>query len=271
MKKEKRTLSISVAGASLSRRLILLLTFGTSLLTVILAALYQMLIANFGTDQPLIYVIYYLIEAISVCSLFCFVALAFYLLFAGEKGAFTYSLIMYALAGLFISVLLNTGFVWLLAYIGDNVILPFEISNYTLSFLEGPQILYLMSMSFVSMLSSLAVVIASAIVAKRIYKTYLAKRVDTSLEKLCSENNGENPLYKPSMIFVGIFSAFGFAMNVYDTVQTVITQGAPSLITEYVYLIVPYFMLLIYVLAGYFAMQYFAKFYSKRMLELSAS
>ena len=267
MKKEKRTPALSANGIRFGRRLILLLTFGVALLGVLLSALYQILIANFGTDSPVISVFYYLIEVISVCSLFCFMGCALYLLFSTGKELFLQSVLIYGLSGLAVSVLFNALTVYLLALANDRLDLPFDISNYPLSFLERDQLMYIVSMSFLSVLSTCVILGISSAIALRI-RNRAQSRLCTP-ELLAKELDTDNPLQKPCFVFICIFSLVGFALRIYDTVNTVISIGAPRLITEYVYLITPYFMLLVYVLAGYFALQYFMKWFCARMLELS--
>ncbi len=269
MKKVKRTTSIGEKGAKLSKKLTLIFTFGAAALSLLLALVYQALIANFGTASAAVSVLSYIIEAFSVVTFFCFATGALYLLFSRQRGGFAYSLVMYGLSAIGVSVLANAGLVYLLSWLSEAVSLPFEISNYTRSFLEGAQLIYIISMSFFSVLSSFGILLVFSLAAAWLLKKYESAKVDLSLEALANENDYENPLRTPKILFTAIFAVISVGFQIYDTVQTVIRDGAPTVLSEYIYIVSPYFMLLVYTAAGYFAMQYYGVYLSKKMLEAS--
>lgn len=262
---------MSGSAENLCKRTVYILSFGASALLVILSAIYQMLGANLGSSSIIVSIFYYLTQIFSVCVFFMLVSVSVYTFFAGNIPAFAHSLTMHGLSSVFVSVLFNIAFVWLIAFIDESADLPFEISNNTVEILNDGGLIYIMSMSFLSVVSLFLVVLTSFLIMRPLLRKYKKNYIDLSLEALAAGEENESPLKIPMSVFAGCFAVISFIFQVLDTFNTISVSGAPISVNDYVYLITPYFMLVIYTLAGYFTMQYFMGWFSKKMYELSKS
>ncbi len=269
MKNKNPTRTMSPAAASYCKRTVYLLSLAASLLLVILSLVYQALGANFGAGALGVNIYYYFTQIISVCVFFALASISIYTYFAGNYQAFAHSLLMNGLSCVFVSVLLNTLLIWLLAFLDDITDLPFEISNNTLTILNDGGLIYLMSMSFISVLSLFLVMLVSLLIMRPLRKKYTKNFIDLSFEALAGKKEGENPLKIPMALFAGCFAVISFIFQALDTFNTVAEMGAPTDLSQYVYLLTPFIMLVIYTLAGYFVMQYFTGIFANKILEKS--
>ncbi len=269
MKNKKPVRTFKNEASRFCKKSVYLLSFASSAILLLLSDLYLLFIANFGTTSVFITIYYYFTQLLSVSAFFALVSISIYTYFAGNMPAFAHSLTMNALSSVFVSVLANSLIIWLLAFADQNLDLPFSVSNYSLTELNENGLIYIMSMSFMSVLSLFLVVLVSFLILRTVKRKYVKNYTDLSLDALANSSSPDFPLKTPAAVFAGCFALVSFLFQALDTLTTVTDIGTPEYVNDYIYLMTPYFMLVIYTLAGYFVMQYFINYFAKKTLDLS--
>lgn len=264
-KNSTRPLPLGEKSFKYIKKTILLLSFGGAGLYLLLSLIYQALIANIGTGSPLVYIFSYAMQAISVCLHFCVAGVIIFTFIANLRYAHHFCMLMHILSELAITVLLTAGLTWLTAYLDGLLRLPFSLSNFTLAYLEdSAQFLMIVSMSFLSVLSIFATIHVSVFLVRFIRGKDSEGRELKTAEQLVDIENPRSTLAISCTVTAAVFALFSIGFEITDTVKQA-TDFEPRYITEYLELIIPYFLLVIYILAGYFTMQYFLRYFIKKL------
>ena len=265
---KKQTPGHSADAESFVKKTALFLCFGGSGAYLLLSLIYQALIANVGTSSPVVYIFSYAGETLSVCINFCIAAVIIYTFLAKMSYAHHFSILMNILAEIGVTVLLTAGFTWLTALLDDKLRLPFSLGNFTLSSLEdGTQLLMIISMSFISVISAVSMIHVALLIVRLIKRKQSVGKKEPSKEELTDLHNAKSPLAISPTVTAAVFAIIGIAFQVFETIDQV-NAFKPRLISEYLELIIPYFLVVVYTLAGYFAMQYFLKYFTGKIAEI---
>ena len=263
---------LSDAAEPYLKKIILLLSFGACGVRLVLSVIRDILLTNLGTSALPVQLMGYINEAFSACALFALMCAGIYSLLAGLPHLLSYAMLMQSIALVTVTVLAGTGLTWLLALINETDAIreaPFDISNYTLSSLQNEQLIYILSFSFLSVAVLIAIMLISLPFIKGIKKGYDKQKTDLSASALAKSKWQESPAAKPCIAFTAVFTAVSLIARIADTIQTIVTEGTPVTVSDYIFLATPYFTLVIYVAAGLLTMQLFYDKLSSKMLELS--
>lgn len=272
MKKNIPATHLSGGAEHYLKKIILLLSFGACGVRLILSVIRDILLTNLGTSALPVRLMGYINEAFSACALFALMCAAIYSLLAGKPHLLSYAILMQSVALITITVLAGTALTWLLALINDTDAVrdaPFDISNYTLTSLQNEQLLYVLSLSFLSVVVLIAIMLISLPFIKGIKKGYDTKYTDLSVSTLARSKWQESPAFKPCIAFASVFAGVSLISQIADTVQLLVSEGAPVTVSDYILLATPYFTLVIYVAAGLLAMQVFYDRLASKVLALS--
>jgi len=166
------------------------------------------------------------------------------------------------LSFLFLVVLLKTAVLWISAVIDEYILSglgTFVLSNYTLAQMHDELLLWWAMISyFMNVLMLLVVMCAAFFAAKLKVSSIKATGRKLSHETLVA-GLPKNSLINASVaVPVFVYLATQLIFCITDTADSIATYGAPVLVSEYVFLILPFVYKIGFAVAGYFICQYIA-------------
>lgn len=232
--------------------------------TLVIFPLRQIVLANVGAGV-LFQLIFQATELLNLVAFFLLMALAVYAALAGANRVLGRIVALHGVASLFIVILLRLGFYCLMAWIDAQYILPFDLCNQTLNTLLRNSSAELMSLAlslFISQVVLFVLLGVIAFVSLRSRQKALAASADLSPASL-SQQFDTSPL--PQILRTGLilYTLFALGNQIFDTVSTVVNLGAPDGFSSLLSLIVPYFLLAIYTLICYLALDYGTRFIAR--------
>ena len=145
-----------------------------------------------------------------------------------------------------------------MAWIDSGYFLPFDLCNQTLNTLtrnSGAELWSLTLSLFISQVILFALLVVVIFVSLRTRQKAQARNADLSPIAL-SKQYDASPLPKLLRISLILYALFALINQIYDTMATVVNLGAPNTFSSLLSLIVPYFLLAIYTLLCYLALDY---------------
>ena len=260
--------AITPEGTKFLKRRVLLLSVGACSLRLLLVVIHEIMLVNLGASSLAVSLVGYFTEAFTACALFSLVAVAVYAKLIGQDGVFAYAIVMQGLSMLLISSLLNMFVIWFMTVINDSDLMSgaaFEISNYTTAMLTGEQVIYLLSMSFISIAVIMVMLLIFIPVMRAAKKKALAANIELSIDALAEKKWSDSPARLPSVLFIAIFVGVSLISRIIDTVSTLTSGDPPRTAGDYIVLGTPYFTLVIFAAAGALAMQFAYERIAKRM------
>lgn len=233
--------------------------------TLVIFPLRQIILANAGSGV-LYQLVFQATELFNLVAFFLLMALAFYCAIADSPLILGRILAFNGIASVFIVILLRLGVYYLMAWIDSSLFLPFDLSNETLNALtkdSGAELMSLALSGFISQVILFALLVVTILIALRKRQKALAAKSDLSPAAL-SENFDESPL--PGLLRTGLilYTVFAAVNQIFDTVTTVLQLGAPDSFSSLLSLIVPYFLLAIYTLLCYLALDYGTRYIARK-------
>ena len=252
------------ANAKLMRFALLLALVAPLIDTLLIFPLRQILLANLGTGI-LYQVLYYATEAFNLLVFFLLLALAVYSAIANSPKTLGRIVALHGISSIFIVVLLRMGLYYLMAWADYQLLFPFDLCNQTLNSLtrnSGAELLSLTLSLFIGQVILFTLLVAVIFIALRARQKQLAGKADLSPLALCNRFD-LSPV--PKLLNAGLILYVCVALinQIFDTVSTVINLGMPDGFGTLLSLIVPYFLLAIYTLLGYLALDYGARYIAK--------
>ena len=239
-------------------RLALLLALGAPLLdTLVIFPLRQIFLAN-STGSSLFYTVFlYLTELVNLTAFFLLLALAVYCAISDATKQLGRIIALHSIASIFVVILLKLGVYCALAWLDSFFILPFSLCNQTFGMLtaDGAELLNTALSLLIGQILLFAILLIAALLALRARQKAIARGADLS-PALLNERYDSSPLPRTAQIGLILYALLALANQVVDTLGTIWKAGTPDSFGTLLSLIVPYFLLAIYCLLGYLAMDY---------------
>jgi hypothetical protein len=257
--------TLSVAATIKLMRFPLLLTVIVPLIdTLLIFPLRQIILANTGAGV-LYQIVFQATELFNLIAFFLLIALAIYCAISDSPRTLGRIIALHGTVSIFVVVLLRLGIYYLMAWADSGYFLPFDLCNQTLNTLtrnSGAELWSLALSLFISQVILFVLLVVMVLITMRARHTAQSKKADPSPLALYRQFD-ESPL--PKLLTVGLilYTAFALGNQIFDTVATVINLGAPDGFSSLLSLIVPYFLLAIYALLGYLALDYGARHIAK--------
>ena len=228
---------------------------------IVLSPLCDTILANVG--DGILYEVLSKVSELAVTTAFlaqCAVIVC--CIFAGENKLAARIFWIESLSFLFLVVLLKPAVLWLYAVIDECILSglgTFVLSNYTLSQMHDELLVWWAMISyFMNVLMLMVVMCAAFFGAKLKVSSIKATGRKLSHETLV-KGLPKNSLLNSSValpVFVYLFTQIFFCVT--DTVDSINTYGAPVLVSEYLFLILPFVYKIGFAIVGYFVCQYIA-------------
>lgn len=251
------TVLTSAATTRLLRFTLLLALIAPLIDTLVIFPVRQIILANLGAGV-FFQIVFQVTELFNLVAFFLLLALAVYCTIAGSLRIVGRIVALHGISSIFVVVLLRLLLYWLMAWIDSGYFLPFDLSNQTLNTLtrnSGAELMSLALSLFISQVILFVLLAVVVFIAMRTRQKALAARADLSPIALCKSFD-TSPL--PGLLRTGLilYTLFALINQIYDTVATVINLGAPDSFGSLMSLVVPYFLLAIYTLLCYLALDY---------------
>lgn len=272
--KQKKPQALTPEAVNRLKKLILLFSVGACAVRLLLGVIHEILLSNLTPSSIFVSLSGYINEAFSVCALFALMAVAVYASLAGRAQLTIYAALMQGISMLMISTLANCLVIWLLTLLGDSSLMrgaPFEISNYTTGTLNSTQIIYLLTISFVSAAVIMLIIVVFLLILRAMTKKQRESGADLSVSGLADAKRANSPLIRICMIFPAVFVGVSLVSRIIDTVNLITGGEPPRTVGDYIVLATPYFMLVIFTAAGVIAMQVTAERTARRIKEICTS
>lgn len=255
----------SAATARLLRFATLLALIAPLVDTLLIFPLRQIILANLGAGV-FFQIVFQVTELFNLVAFFLLLVLAVYCAIAGSLRIVGRIVALHGISSIFVVVLLRILLYWLMAWIDSGYFLPFDLSNQTLNTLtqnSGAELMSLALSLFISQVILFVLLAVVVFIAMRTRQKALAARADLSPIALCKSFDA-SPL--PGLLRTGLilYTLFALINQIYDTVATVINLGAPDSFGSLMSLVVPYFLLAIYTLLCYLALDYGTRYIAQK-------
>ncbi len=254
----------AAANAKLMRLTTLLAIIVPLIDTFLIFPLRQIILANTGAGV-LYQIIFQATELFNLITFFLLIALAIYCAIADSPRTLGRIIALHGTVSVFVVVLLRLGVYYLMAWIDSGYFLPFGLCNKTLNTLTRNSCAELWSLAlslFISQVILFVLLVIMVLIAMRVRHTAQGKKADLSPLALYRQFD-ESPLPKLLTVSLILYTAFALINQIFDTVATVVNLGAPDGFSSLLSLIVPYFLLAIYALLGYLALDYGTRYIAK--------
>ncbi len=167
-----------------------------------------------------------------------------------------------ALSFLFLVVLLKPFVLWLYAVIDEYVLSglgTFVLSNYTLTQMHDEMLVWWAMISyFMNVLMLMVVMCAAFFAAKLRVSSIKASGRKLSHETLVAGLPKNSLLNASVALPVFVYLATQLIFCITDTVDSINSYGAPVLVSEYLFLVLPFVYKIGFAVVGYFVCQYIA-------------
>lgn len=254
------------AQKKLAKYVLLLTVIAPILDTLVIFPLRQIILANSSGTSIIYEVFYQITELFNLTAFFLLLALTVYCALADAPKLLGRIVALHGIASVFIVILLRMGIYYLLAWIDSAFYPPFDLCNQTLNALtkdDGAQMMALALTLFISQVILFVLVGIIALLALRSRQTALARKTDLSPTAL-SEQFDQTPFPRLLKLTLILYAIEAFANQIINTVLSLIELGIPGTFSTLLDLIVPYFLLAIYCLLGYLALDYSARYFAKQ-------
>ncbi len=258
----KKTNFFEGSFEKLAMRLTLLLAFIIPLAdAIILSPFCEILLANIG-DGVLYEIFSKLSELIVTTAFLSVCALTVCALFAGKTKLASKIFWLEIISFIFLVVLLKPFVLWFNAFLDEYIfasIGTFALSNYTLAQIRGEMLVWWAMISlFMNVLMLALIMVAVYFFTKlkisSIKATGRKLSNETLLSGLPKNTLLASSIASPSVIY--LITQIIFCIT--DTLDSIETYGAPVLISDYVFLILPFVYKIGFAVVGYFVCQYVA-------------
>ncbi len=166
------------------------------------------------------------------------------------------------LSFLFLVVLLKPAVLWINAVIDEYILSGlgvFMLSNYTLAQMHDDLLIWWAMISyFMNVLMLLVVMIAAFFAAKFRVSSIKATGRKLSHETLVAGLPKNSLLNSSVAVPVAVYLLTQLVFCITDTVDSITLYGAPVLVSEYLFLILPFVYKIGFAIVGYFVCQYIA-------------
>ncbi|MBO5779467.1 MAG: hypothetical protein J6R82_07860 [Clostridia bacterium] len=254
----------AAATAKLMRFTILLTVIVPLIDTFLIFPLRQIILANTGAGV-LYQIVFQATELFNLIAFFLLIALAIYCAIADSPRTLGRIIALHGAVSVFVVVLLRLGVYYLMAWVDTGYFLPFDLCNQTLNTLtrnSGAELWTLALTLFISQVILFVLLVVMVLIAMHARHRAQNKKADLSPIALYRQFD-ESPLPKQLTIGLIIYTAFALGNQIFDTIATVVNLGAPDSFNTLLSLIVPYFLLAIYSLLGYLALDYGTRYIAK--------
>lgn len=252
------------ATAKLMRFTLLLALIVPLIDTLLIFPLRQITLANLGAGV-FYQILFQATELFNLVAFFLLIALAIYCAIAGSPRTLGRIVALHGIVSIFVVVLLRLGLYYLMAWMDSGYFLSFDLCNQTLNTLtrnNGAELMSLALSLFISQVILFVLLTVMVFIALRIRQNALKRKANLSPIALFKQFD-ESPLPKTLRISLILYTAFAGVNQIYDTVATVLNLGAPDSFSSLLSLVVPYFLLAIYTLLCYLALDYGSRYIAK--------
>lgn len=253
------------ATARLMRFTLLLALIAPLIDTLVIFPLRQIVLANLGAGV-FFQIVFQATELFNLVAFFLLLALAVYCAIAGSLRTVGRIVALNGISSIFVVVLLRLLLYYLMAWIDSGYFLPFDLSNQTLNTLtrnSGAELMSLALSLFISQVILFVLLAVIVFIAMRTRQKALADKTDLSPAAL-SNSFDASPLPKLLRTGLILYALFALINQIYDTVATVVNLGAPDSFGSLLSLVVPYFLLAIYTLLCYLALDYGTRWIARK-------
>ena len=254
----------AAATAKLMRYALWLALLAPLIDTLIIFPLRQIVLANVGAGV-VFQLLFQATELFNLVTFFLLMALAIYCALADAPRVLGRIVALHGIASFFVVILLRLGLYCLMAWIDAQYVFPFSLCNQTLNTLlrnSGAELMSLALSLFISQVVLFALLGVTALLSLRVRQKALSAGTNLSPASLAKQFDA-SPL--PRMLRIGLilYTLFALGNQVFDTVSTVINLGAPDGFSSLLSLIIPYFLLAIYTLICYLALDYGTRYIAR--------
>lgn len=247
-------------------RLTLLLALGVPIIdTLLLFPLSQIILSNSSGTSVLYEIFSQLVELFNLTTFFLLLGLAIYCALIDQTKLLGRIVALHGITSVFVVVLFRILLYYLMALLDSTYVVPFELCNQTLHSLTsdgGAQLMALGLSLFLSQVVLFALLGLMALFALHERQKSLGGKVD--LSPACLRDSFDaSPIPKLLKLSLILFAAIALVNNMIDTVMTLIDIGAPSVFSDLMSLIVPYFMLAIHCLVSYLTLEYGTRYFTR--------
>ena len=183
-------------------------------------------------------------------------------IFAGNNKLAARIFWIEALSFLFLVVLLKPFVLWLNALIDEYILSglgTFVISNYTLSQMHDELLIWWAMISYFMNVLMLLVVMCAAFFASKLKVSSIKATGRKLSHETLVDSLPKNSLLNTSVaVPVAVYLLTQIIFCVSDTIDSITLYGAPVLVSEYVFLILPFVYKIGFAIVGYFVCQYIA-------------
>lgn len=261
-----RFLSAS-AHKKLSFYVLLLAVIAPLLDALVIFPLRQIILANSSGTSMVYEVFYQITELFNLTAFFLLLTLTIYCALADAPKLLGRIVALHGIASVFIVILLRMGIYYLLAWIDAEFYPPFDLCNQTLNSLTKNDGAEWMALSLTLFLSQVILFVLLGIIALlslRARQTAIARKIDLSPAAL-SEQWEATPFPRLIKLTLILYALQAFANQIIDTVLSLLDLGVPNAFSTLLSLIVPYFLLALYCLLGYLAMDAGARYIARQV------